>query len=263
MKYFVIFLVLIGFLIPSVAFAQYQGGADFYHIPLTVDSKQYSVLAQSNTNYFTDMAYDHEDRSLIFSTSASEDFIDTYTITMNEQTFSDLLATDYVKTPDSVLVLINGVEQPYRIFKDNEIVSWRFYATISSDEVELISSTPRFDTGIYQFDKIPNSSPKIYPPLKQSHVGMDSENIQCNDDLVLIQKYDGSPACVTEPTKQNLVDRGWTKNDNPMLQKVLDLCGCQESGGPCINPIIQWQNETHHIDSIDCAWVELENDSKK
>lgn len=213
-----IFLVLIGFLIPSVAFAQYQGGADFYHIPLTVDSKQYSVLAQSNTNYFTGVVYDSEANSLIFSTSASEDFIDTYTITMNEQTFSELLATDYAETPDSMLVLINGVEQPYRTFQDNNIISWRFYATTSSDEVELISSTPRFDTGTYKLDKIPNGSPKIYPPLKQSHIGMDSENIQCNDDLVLIQKYDGSPACVTELTKEKLIERGWiAKNGSSIL----------------------------------------------
>jgi hypothetical protein len=210
MKYLMIFLVLIGFLISSVAFAQYLGDIEFYHLPLTVESKQYSVLAQSNTNHFTGVTYDSESNSLIFSTSLSEDFIDTYTITMNEQTFSELLATDYAKTPDSMLVLINGMEQPYRIFKDKEIISWRFYATISSDEVELLPSTPIFDTGTYKFDKIPNGSPKIYPPLKQGHVGIVTENIQCNDDLVLLQKYDGTPACVKEQTKLNLIERGWT-----------------------------------------------------
>ncbi|MGY5149547.1 MAG: hypothetical protein ACW9W3_05740 [Candidatus Nitrosopumilus sp. bin_68KS] len=221
MKYFVIFLVLIG--LSGTVFAQYTGGVEFYHLPLTVDSKQYSVLAQSNTNYFTDVAYDREAHSLIFSTSVSEDFIDTYTITLNEQTFSELLATDYAKTPDSVLILINGIEQPYRIFKDNGIISWRFYVPITSDEVELISSTPRFDTGVYKFDKIPNGSPKIYPPLKQNHVGIVTENIQCKDDFILLQKYDYSPACVTESTKQKLTERGWTTK-NSSISKTSTNC---------------------------------------
>lgn len=50
------------------------------------------------------------------------------------------------------------------------------------------------------------------------------ENLQCINNLVLIQKYDGSPACVKLETKQKLIDRGWTEKDtkdlsNPLLQK--------------------------------------------
>ncbi|MGY5148378.1 MAG: hypothetical protein ACW9W4_10310 [Candidatus Nitrosopumilus sp. bin_7KS] len=209
MKYFVIFILLIGFLIPSVAFAQYLGGVEFYHLSLTIESKQYSVLSQSNTNHFTDVTYDNKANSLIFSTSTSEDFIDTYTITLNEQTFSELLATNYAKTPESMLVLINGVEQPYQIFKDSDIISWRFYAPIPSDEVELLPSTPRFGTGTYKFDKIPDGFPKIYPPLKQNHLGIITENIQCKDELVLLQKYDGSPACVKPNSVIDLIKRNW------------------------------------------------------
>lgn len=202
--------MLIGFLIPSFAFAQYTGGVEFYHLPLTVDSKQYSVLAQSNTNHFTGATYDNEAGSLIFSTTSSDDFIDTYAITMNEKTFSELLVTDHAKTPDSMLILINGVKQPYKTFKEDEIVSWRFYVTTSSYEVELLPSTPMFDTGIYEFDKVPNGTLKIYPPLKQDHVGVVAENIQCKQNLILLQKYDGSSACVKSSTAEKLVERGWT-----------------------------------------------------
>ncbi|MCV0391954.1 MAG: hypothetical protein K5790_01525 [Nitrosopumilus sp.] len=209
MKYFLIFIILIGFLIPSITFAQYLGDVEFYHLPLTVESKQYSILAQSNTNHFTDVVYDSKAHSLIFLTSLSEDFIDTYTITMNVQTFSEVLATDYAKTSDSMVVLVNGVDQPYKTIEDNEIISWIFYAPISSDEVELLPSSPRFGTGTYKFDKIPNGSPKIYPPLKQDHVGIATENIQCKDELLLLQKYDGSPACVKPESINILVHRGW------------------------------------------------------
>ncbi len=48
------------------------------------------------------------------------------------------------------------------------------------------------------------------PPLKQYRDGISSESIHCNENLILIQKYDGSPACVTEQTKEKLIERGWT-----------------------------------------------------
>ena len=47
-------------------------------------------------------------------------------------------------------------------------------------------------------------------PLKQFNSGIPFEEIQCKENLALIQKNDGSPACVTEATKQKLIERGWT-----------------------------------------------------
>ncbi len=93
----------------------------------------------------------------------------------------------------------------------------------------------------------------IASPLKQFKSGIVIDEIQCRESLTFVTKHDGSPACVTPETRQNLIDRGWAKY-NAMLQKVFDLCGCQESGGPCINPIFKWGNETHHIDSLNCKW---------
>ena len=61
---------------------------------------------------------------------------------------------------------------------------------------------------------------KEISPLKQLKYGVSTDEIQCKDNLVLIQRYDDSPACVTESTKQELAERGWsgtnlteTKND--------------------------------------------------
>lgn len=45
-------------------------------------------------------------------------------------------------------------------------------------------------------------------PLKQIHSGISVNQIQCNDNLVLIQKYDGSPACVKSLTAEKLIQRG-------------------------------------------------------
>ncbi|MGY5146576.1 MAG: hypothetical protein ACW9W4_01045 [Candidatus Nitrosopumilus sp. bin_7KS] len=59
---------------------------------------------------------------------------------------------------------------------------------------------------------------KLSKPTNQIKSGMSADEIQCKDDLVLLQKYDGSPACVKESTKEKLIERGWTSVDiNHML----------------------------------------------
>ena len=58
------------------------------------------------------------------------------------------------------------------------------------------------------------------PPLKQFKSGISLDDIQCKDNLVLIQKHDGSPACVKPETKIKLVERGWVKTTT--LQEIDD-----------------------------------------
>ena len=47
------------------------------------------------------------------------------------------------------------------------------------------------------------------PPKKQQSQGRSISEIQCMDGLVLIQKYDNSPACVKPLTAEKLEKRGW------------------------------------------------------
>lgn len=49
----------------------------------------------------------------------------------------------------------------------------------------------------------------VKSPLKQFKTGIPVDEIQCNDSLVPVTKNNGSPACVTEPTKTKLIERGW------------------------------------------------------
>ena len=46
-------------------------------------------------------------------------------------------------------------------------------------------------------------------PQKQLEIGIDIEEIQCSETLIILVKYDGSPACVTEKTHTQLIKRGW------------------------------------------------------
>ncbi len=59
------------------------------------------------------------------------------------------------------------------------------------------------------------------PPLKQTQSGISFNEIQCKQNLVLIQKYDGSPACVTESTKLKLIERGWTGQKSQDMKTTL------------------------------------------
>lgn len=47
-------------------------------------------------------------------------------------------------------------------------------------------------------------------PFKQTQFNIPIEKIRCYGDLVLIQKHDDSPACVTPETKTKLIERRWS-----------------------------------------------------
>lgn len=50
----------------------------------------------------------------------------------------------------------------------------------------------------------------ILPPLKQVKLGQEPS---CKENLVLITKYNGAPACVKPETREKLIERGWTLKD--------------------------------------------------
>ena len=54
---------------------------------------------------------------------------------------------------------------------------------------------------------------EIWTPLKQFKSGVSFGEIQCKENLILVEKYDGFPACVKPETERRLTERGWIKND--------------------------------------------------
>jgi hypothetical protein len=62
---------------------------------------------------------------------------------------------------------------------------------------------------ITKYEELQNEETKL-PPLKQVKLGIE---ISCKPQLVLITKYDGSPACVKPETQEKLIERGWTLKD--------------------------------------------------
>jgi len=60
-------------------------------------------------------------------------------------------------------------------------------------------------------------------PKDQLLIGIEPENIECKYGLELIQKYDGSPACVKPETKTKLIERGWGKADSTLTPSVFEV----------------------------------------
>jgi hypothetical protein len=55
-----------------------------------------------------------------------------------------------------------------------------------------------------------SSNEPVLPPLKQVKLGQEPS---CKEFLVLIKKYNGSPACVKQETAEELMLRGWAQNE--------------------------------------------------
>lgn len=193
-----------------IAYGQYQGEVEYYRIDVNANDLQYPVFVQTTFTKFTEAYYDESANSLIFSFTESKDLIDSVAITVNKNVFSSLLSTEYSTEPNKILVLINGEETPYRLVTDGRIISWVFKIPANSNEVELVSSTPRFESGKYQLEDIPKNFPKTYPPLKQWQLGIRWLDAECRGDLELVIKVaSGRPSCVKSDSVEPLVWRWW------------------------------------------------------
>lgn len=63
---------------------------------------------------------------------------------------------------------------------------------------------------------------RLIPPLNQVNLGVQPNQVKCNDELILLQKHDGAPACVKQETKQKLIERGWSKDSKySAVEKLL------------------------------------------
>ncbi len=62
----------------------------------------------------------------------------------------------------------------------------------------------------------------IAPPLKQTTLGIPDNQIQCKADLILIQRYDQTPACVTFQAREALIHRGWATGESSSFQEIIE-----------------------------------------
>lgn len=103
----------------------------------------------------------------------------------------------------------NTLPKPYTIQDELDITS-----------TSMIKETTDFSSDMSS-DAFKTMSKTYVPPSKQIADGILISEITCQNNMVLIVKYDGSPVCVKSETKTKLIERGgW---DNQIIQRETSL----------------------------------------
>jgi hypothetical protein len=225
MKYFVVFVVFVVLIGTNSSFAQYYGHIEVHEFFISHEG-QHEIRLQSSTTKFNDVFYDEPSGAIIISVDSDNMLTDIISIHMNYSSFRALLADEKDVETSDVLVLLDGEEQVYDApHITNGNVVWEFKTKPNVTEIELILESERYRDIKKQDNnsKYPIPGGGIisgtYPVKKQFEIGIKFENLKCNEGHILIQKHDGSPACVTEQTKQKLIERGWTNNETKNFWK--------------------------------------------
>ena len=127
-----------------------------------------------------------------------------------------LLDSKYGYEDDSFFILVDGQEVEFSEIENNlEVRVMEIPFSKNSSQIEIIvtilisqSNDPLkiSPCGAGGTEKSPFY--QLLSPLKQFKSGIPVNQILCNKNLVLIQKYDNSPVCVKPFTAEKLIERG-------------------------------------------------------
>lgn len=104
-------------------------------------------------------------------------------------------------------------EIPMETIQASEQIFEGYYIRLTNVEPYPVSSDPIKDEN-YSLTFFVSSAEveNVVSPLKQYKDGVSFKDIKCRKSLQLTQKYDGTPACVTMDTYDELIKRGWVSN---------------------------------------------------
>ena len=127
-----------------------------------------------------------------------------------------IIEVDGSNPPINVVIKIpkGAVESTSKVsFEPNHVV-------IPSGSTVIWNNTDAFSHTVANIDIFPATLTEVktifapITPLKQIKEGILAKDVKCKDHLILILKYDGSPACVMPKTKEKLLQREWVTFDN-------------------------------------------------
>ncbi len=117
--------------------------------------------------------------------------------------------------------------------KDNMLIGVNApHADFLIESSSLVNIAKTIQTKILHAEKDPDlfanqhemSLAETISPLKQFKNGISYIEIKCTNGLELIQKHDGTPACVTHQTAFELINRGWVSDIIILVQsRILTL----------------------------------------
>jgi hypothetical protein len=137
MRYFVIFLVLIG-LGFSTTDAQYSGNLESYSFFI---NETHEIRFSSHATQFEGIFYDNNANSIIASVNSDDQLSDTVLIYLHSDSFYELLNNGMQATPTDVLILLDGQEQEYDVLPTrprNDYMVWEFKSMPNIKEIEMI-----------------------------------------------------------------------------------------------------------------------------
>lgn len=96
-------------------------------------------------------------------------------------------------------------------------ISFESYSISLSNVEPYPTSTNEIKKELYSATLVVKNQ-KYFPPLKQFKAGTPIEQISCKSFLVLVEKNNGSPACIKPEHYEKLVFRGWIKLNSILNQ---------------------------------------------
>ncbi|MCE9651489.1 MAG: hypothetical protein K8Q89_00255 [Nitrosarchaeum sp.] len=185
MKYFVIFLILIGAIGIQESFAEEISTLDFHTTQIEdIDGSWYYVSEP--------VMMGSSDQKVIFQNVT---FSLPYTTDPPRRIYSDVIFSDGIKETLSILF-------DYPDFTEH-----------IDPQAGLVERTDG-----YYF--LVTANLKELSPLKQIKSGIEPENILCRENLELIFKYDNSSACVKSETKIKLIERGYAIQNELLINNT-------------------------------------------
>lgn len=140
---------------------------------------------------------------------------DIFNITPNQQTVLVGLTIFNRDDPDSTYVFRNTSTHSLKPCVPYRTLDWSFTPSKPGDygaEFDnLMGSRITIGFTVKGSQSDSDDDSRTLSPLKQFESGISIDNIICREQLILVQRHDGSPACVRPETKQKLIERGWTQ----------------------------------------------------
>ena len=230
MKYFIMFLVLIGFISATLT-SSFAYAENFY----SFDSKTNHISNISNLDY-NNMKKD------VITASVSNGEITKIDLDMENGVVIQVNMQDdgflYVNIPKKIMYLADhncnsdafvlvdkeevlnmldqiiedSSESQSSFIYDKNIKTWAIQVTKDSKEIEIVFAfiIPDYDYR-YAFGQrcLMLENGEFMKPLVQKNLGLELHQILCKDNFEMTYKKESRPACVTDQTFTELFERGW------------------------------------------------------
>jgi hypothetical protein len=112
-----------------------------------------------------------------------------------------------VNVPKTGQILSEKTQLDFQACKRTASASWSFTPTIAG-RYAFHSIIGDNEGGSQSFSGFLIED-YVEPPQKQYKSGIKNDNIKCKESLILVTKYDGSPACIKPESYAKLIIRGW------------------------------------------------------